>query len=439
MASVANHQATYGTPTPSKATRNRAIVACSIGNFFELFDFVLYGFLAAIIGKLFFPAHDPMTSLLSSLAIYGVGFLMRPVGAVVIGAYGDRHGRKAALVLTIGIMAVSTLGVGLLPTYDTIGRFAPLLLLLCRLGQGFSTGGEWGGSAAFMVEYAPPHKRGLIGSWQQSSATAGVLAGSLTAAVLSTVLDAETMLSWGWRVPFFIGAISGPVGFYLRIKIDETPVFEEVVATKGVERHPLSAALTEHWRNLLIAFGIAITATVPFYMTFIFMPNFATQRLSLSYSTALFATSICSVLATVLMPVMGTISDRIGRKPMVLGSTIGALLTSYPLFVYITNHPGFQSLVIAQCISVVFISMFSGPLPSILCEMFPTKVRYTALSISYGFAVMIFGGFAPFVATYLINLTGNPISPTYYVTSAALVSTLVAIFFYKETAHKELR
>ena len=417
----------------------RAIVACSIGNFFELFDFVLYGFLAAIIGKVFFPAMDPMVSLLSSFATYGVGFLMRPVGAVVIGIYGDRYGRKAALVLTIGIMAAATLGVGLLPTYDQVGRLAPFLLLLCRLGQGFSTGGEWGGAAAFMVEYAPKGKRGLVGSWQQSSATAGVLAGSLTAAILSSLLDSESMTSWGWRVPFIIGALAGPMGFYLRSRIAETPVFEEAITAKDVARDRFFATLREHSPNLLVAFGIAICATVPFYMTFIFMPNFATQRLAIDYSVALFATSICSVVAAVLMPILAAVSDRIGRKPLILGSTVGTLLTSYPAFAYLTAHPSFASLLIAQTVAVIFVAMFSGPLPAILCEMFPTKIRVTALSISYGFAVMIFGGFAPFVATYLINVTGNPISPTYYVMSAALVSALVAIFFYKETAHGDLR
>jgi MHS family proline/betaine transporter-like MFS transporter len=419
--------------------RTRAIVACSIGNFFELFDFVMYGFLAAIIGRLFFPTSSPTTSLLSSFATYGVGFLMRPVGAIVIGAYGDRRGRKAALVSTISIMALATLGVGLLPTYDQVGLIAPILLLVCRLGQGFSTGGEWGGSAAFMVEYAPNGKRGLVGSWQQASATAGVLAGSLTAAILSSLVTAENMSAWGWRIPFIIGAIAGPVGFYLRSRIGETPEFERVVAAKRVERNPLLVTVKEHRRNLLVAFFICITATVPFYMSFIFMPNFAQQRLGIGYSAALYSTSIASIAATILMPFMGALSDRIGRRPMILGSTLGTLFTCYPLFLFLTTRPGFTSLVVAQVVAVFFVAMFSGPLPAILCEMFPTRVRFTAMSISYGIAVMIFGGFSPFVATYLVNLTGNPISPTYYVMSAAFVSAATAIFFYRETAHRPLQ
>ena len=416
----------------------RAVLACSVGNFFEQFDFVLYGYFAAIIGRLYFPAMDPMSSLLSSFATYGVGFLMRPVGAIVIGSYGDRYGRKKALVLTIAIMAVATLGVGLLPTYDQIGRWAAVLLLLCRLGQGFSTGGEWGGAAAFMVEYAPNGKRGRIGSWAQFAATTGVLMGSLTAAILSYLLDADSMSSWGWRIPFFIGAFSGPIGYYLRSKIAETPVFERVVATENIERHPMLAALTEHRRNLFVAFGIALTATVPFYTTFIFMPSFATQRVGLGYSEALFATSIASVIAAVLMPLTGRLSDRIGRKPLILGATIGALITPYPLFLLIVTHPSFASLLFAQTVAVVFIAMFSGPLPALLCEFFPANVRLTALSTSYGFAVMV-GGFAPFIATFLINQTGDPISPAYFFMASALISTVVAIFFFKETAHEELR
>jgi MHS family proline/betaine transporter-like MFS transporter len=418
--------------------RTRAVLAASVGNFLEFFDFVIYGFLAAIIGRLFFPAANPVTSLLSSFATYGVGFLMRPVGSVAIGAYADRYGRKAALILTITMMAIATLVTGLIPTYDQIGLLAPIILVICRLLQGFSLGGEWGGAAAFMVEYAPTDRRGWVGSWQQSSTTVGVLAGSLTVALLSYAMSPDTLNAWGWRLPFIIGAIVGPVGFYLRAKINETPLYERVVTTSTVERHPVSTTLKRDRRNLIVAFGISINAAVPFYISFIFMPSFATQRLGIASSTALFSTSIASLVAIILMPITGALSDRIGRKPLILGSTLGALVTSYPLFLLLTSQPSFTTLVIAQTIAIIFVAMFSGPLPAILCEMFPTNVRVTSLSISYALAVTIFGGFAPFIGTFLVNITGNPISPTYYVMSAAFISTVTALFFYKETAHSPL-
>jgi len=437
MAEVA--QKVHVTQEAVAPMRVRAIVACSLGHFFELFDFVMYGFFAVIIGKLFFPASDPMTSLLSSFATYGVGFLMRPVGAIVIGAYGDRNGRKSALVLTICVMALSTLGIAFLPTYAQIGILAPLLLVACRLIQGFSTGGEWGGAAAFMVEYAPKGTRGWVGSWQNFSGTLGVVAGSVTAAILSSLMDTSSLESWGWRIPFIIGAIAGPVGYYLRRNIDETPAFDRTVANKTVEKNPLSAVLTGYPYNLLVGLGISVFGTAGFYIPFVFLPAFARQTLKIGFSEALYATTIASLVGAILMPIFAGISDRVGRKPMMVVACGTTLLASYPLFAYLSHSPSLMTLIVSQTALVVLAVIFLGPLPAILCELFPTAVRYTALSMSYGLGVMIFGGFAPFIGTYLVNVTGDPISPTYYVMFAAIVSGLVALLFYKETAFKDIQ
>src|ERR1700759_4309230 len=209
--------------------RRRAILSCAVGNFVELFDFVIFGLFAAQFGANFFPAGDPIVSLLSAFATYGVGFVMRPVGAIVIGAYGDRHGRKAALIVTVGVMAGATALTGLLPSYAAIGIWAPILLVLCRLGQGFSTGGEWGGAAAFLVEYAPPGRRGYIGSMQQFSVGLALIMGTLSAYLLNAFLDKEAMLAWGWRVPFIPGFLLAPIGFYLRSRVAESPAFNRVV------------------------------------------------------------------------------------------------------------------------------------------------------------------------------------------------------------------
>ena len=262
--------------------------SCSsaVGNFVELYDFLIYGLFAAQIAANFFPKGDPTVALLQAFAIYGVGFFMRPVGAIVIGAYGDRHGRKNALVVTVGLMAAATALTGLIPSYASIGIAAPILLLLCRLVQGFSTGGEWGGSATFLVEFAPPGKRGLIGSVQQFSVGLALIAGTLTAAVLNGWLSKEAMVDWGWRVPFLIGFVLAPVGLYLRSRVSESPAFSRTVAKKKVARSPVLEALSTHRLPVLAAFGLSAIGTVGNYTYNIYLPTFATTSSASPASTA---------------------------------------------------------------------------------------------------------------------------------------------------------
>ena len=262
--------------------RRRAIISCALGNFVELYDFLIFGLFAAQIGANFFPASNPTTPLLSAFATYGVGFLMRPVGAIVIGAYGDRRGRKAALVLTVGLMAGATALTGLIPSYASIGIAGPILLILCRLVQGFSTGGEWGGAAAFLVEYAPPGKRGLVGSWHQFAVGLALTSGLLTAALLTSLLDKETMISWGWRLPFILGFVLAPVGLYVRSRVSESPAFERTKKQQGVARNPFKDALTTQRLPVLAAFGLAAVGTVGNYTFNIYMPTYATKQLELA-------------------------------------------------------------------------------------------------------------------------------------------------------------
>jgi MHS family proline/betaine transporter-like MFS transporter len=409
--------------TPAFALlRRRAIVSCAVGNFVELFDFVIFGLFAAQIGHAFFPAVNPVVSLLSSFATYGVGFIMRPVGAVVIGAYGDRSGRKAALVLTVGLMATATALTGLIPGYASIGIWAPLILVLCRLVQGFSTGGEWGGAAAFLVEYARPGKRGITGSMQQFSVGLGLIFGTICAAVLNSVLDAQQMNAWGWRIPFILGFLLAPIGYYLRSRVAETPAFERTVETHHVAAHPVRDSLTVHRGPVLLAFGLSIVGCVGNYIFNIFMPSFAAGTLKLPPGSAYWSTAIAAVVLTVLTPVMGALSDRIGRKSVMLISAIAYLIAAYPLFVLVTSQRTTGSLILAQSISAVMLAMYAGPLPAILSELFPTRVRFTALSIGYSLAVTIFGGFAPFIATFLIRATGSPVSPTLFIIASAAIS-----------------
>lgn len=420
-------------PSEVGRARRRAIISCAVGNFVELFDFLIFGLFAAQIAANFFPTGDPVISLLSAFATYGVGFIMRPVGAIVIGAYGDRKGRKAALVLTVGLMATATALTGLIPPYSWIGIWAPVLLVLCRLVQGFSTGGEWGGAAAFLVEYAPPGKRGLIGSLQQFSVGLGLIAGTLAAAILNSTLDKEAMIDWGWRIPFIIGFILAPIGLYLRARVAETPAFDRTVAAAQVTTSPVRDSLTKYLRPVLAAFGIAVVGTVGNYTFNIFMPSFATNQLGIPAGTAYYSTAIAAVVLTVFTPVMGALSDKIGRKPVLLISALAYLFISYPLFLLVAETRDGVGLMLTQSISAFFLAMYAGPLCAVLSELFPTKIRYTALSIGYSLAVTIFGGFAPFIATFLIRETASPVSPAFFVIGSALISVVTLLLVKDRT------
>lgn len=418
--------------------RRRAVISCLIGNLFELYDFGVYAFFAAAIGRAIFPSADPVASLLGSFATYGVGFFMRPVGAVLIGSYGDRYGRKPALVLTVTLMAVATGCTGLVPSHANIGVLAPVLLVLCRLLQGFSTGGEWGGAASFMVEYAPPGRRGLFGSLQQISTGFGQLLSISVALVLNAVLDPHALGAWGWRLPFLLGFVLAPVGYYLRSRVAESPVFEDLRATSPVAASPVRLALTAYSRPVFTAFGVTVIWTVASYVFLNYMPTYAATQLHLLPTLALASASLAALVNIVCLPLAGLTSDRVGRKPLLLASSAGFLLLAYPLFLLVVTQRSFSALLIAQCVAAFFYALINGTASAMLCELFPTEVRYSALSIGYNGAVMIFGGFAPFISTWLIRVTGAAIAPSYYVTACALVSFLVVLGL-RERAHLPLR
>lgn len=418
------------------AIRRRAILSCAIGNFFELYDFVLYGFFAVPISRAFFPSGNATLALLNTFITFGVGFLFRPLGAVVIGRYGDRAGRRAALVVTIGLMALSTGCTGLVPSYGQIGFLAPVLLLICRCGQGFSTGGEWGGAAAFLVEYAEPGRRGLTGSWQQFSTQIGATAGSFSAFILANSMAPDTFASWGWRIPFVIGFVLGPIGYYLRTHVAETPVFEQKLERQEVSRAPLSEALSSHGTAIVQAFFLSIIGIVGNYVMIVYMATYAQQTLHMSTSNALLATTIANLAVMLCTPFMGWLSDRVGRRPMIATCGILYLLLSYPLYLLV-NQGTFDALMMALLVVAFIESIYTGTIPVILAEMFPTRIRYTALSVSYGFSVAIFGGFAPFVANWLVGRTGNPLSPAFIVMIAGLLSA-VAVLSMRECRNRPL-
>ena len=416
-----------------QAKTRRAVSAAVIGNVLEWYDFAVYAFVAVIIARKFFPQGDEVTALLSTFLAYGLGFVARPLGGIILGRLGDTHGRKIALLITIALMAAGTVLIGILPTYAAIGIAAPLLLVVARLMQGFSAGGEWGSSTAYIVEWAPPNQRGFYGSFQQMSVVAGLLLGSGVAAVINTVLTPDQMDAWGWRVPFLLGGILGPVGLWMRRTIDETPAYTKAKA-EPVARTPSAES---NWVMAARAFGFTIVWTVCFYVLLNYMPTYTQRYLKLSASAALWANTIGLLVLMICIPFMGILSDKWGRKPLLLACCIAFIVVPYPVFSFLLGGASYLQLVIVQVAFAILISMFSGAGPAAIAEMFPTRTRSTWMTSGYALAVAIFGGFAPFISVFLIDRFASPLAHTFYLIAAAVISTIV-IATMRETAHEPL-
>ena len=417
----------------TQSQTRRAVSAAVIGNVLEWYDFAVYAYVAAYIAKNFFPQGDPVTALLSTFLAYGLGFAARPLGGIILGRVGDTHGRKTALLITIALMAGGTVLIGILPTYASIGVLAPLLLVVARLLQGFSAGGEWGSSTAYIVEWAPPNKRGFYGSFQQMSVVAGLLLGSGIAAVFATLLTTDQMDSWGWRIPFLLGGILGPVGLWMRRTIDETPAYKKAMS------EPAAAVedKTSPWLMAARAFGFTIVWTVCFYVLLNYMPTWSRQYLKITPAAALWANTIGLLVLMVAIPVMGILSDKWGRKPLLLACCIAYIVVPYPVFSYLAGGASYTELILVQIVFAILISMFSGAGPAAIAEMFPTRNRSTWMTSGYALAVAIFGGFAPFISVWLISTFNSPIAHSFYLIAAAIVSTIV-IATLRETAHRPL-
>ncbi len=413
------------------AKRRHAIAAATIGNGLEWFDFTVYGFFTPIIARLFFPAINDLTSILLTVGTYGVGFFMRPVGAVILGVYADRKGRKAALTLTILMMAFGTALLGFAPTYAQAGIVGPLVIVLARLIQGFSAGGEIGGATAFLIEYAPPEKRGFYASWQQTSQALAVVLGGICGTIVTHALDPAAIDSWGWRVPFLLGLLIGPVGFYIRARVDETPVFTDSHTQKS--ESPLRDALRDHPRGIASGFGVTILWTVCTYVLLFYMTTYAVKQLNIPLADAFVATTIGGLVLMLGCPIAGALSDRVERKRLLLAAAIAIGVLIYPLFAWVNAKPDLMTLAIVQGILGLLLAAFTGPAPALLAEQFPAGLRSTGLSLAYNFAVTIFGGFAAVIVTLLIEATGTKLAPSFYVTAAALVSALTLLTMKDKT------
>jgi len=398
----------------------RVVVAASIGNALEWFDLVVYGFFAVVIAKLFFPTGNDTVSLLLTLGTFGVSFFMRPLGAIVIGAYADRAGRKAALTLSILLMMGGTLIIAMLPTYQAIGLAAPLILVVARLMQGFSAGGEFGSATAFLAEHEPG-RRGFFASWQVASQGLTTLLAAGFGVVLTGQLSAGQMVSWGWRVPFFFGLLIGPVAWYIRTRLDETPEFLAAATTTT----PLRDTFTRQKLRLVIAVGVVVLGTVSTYLV-LFMPTYGVKQLGLAPSVTFAAIALTGVIQMLVAPLVGHLSDQHGRTRIMLASAVLLLVLIYPAFVYLVAHPGFGTLIVVQIVLGFLMTGYFGALPGLLSEIFPVQTRTTGMSLSYNIAVTIFGGFGPFIITWLIGATGSKVAPSFYMIFAAVIS-LVAL------------
>lgn len=399
----------------------RAVISSSIGNALEWFDVLIYGAFAVIIAKLFFPTGNDTVSLLVTFATFGVSFFMRPLGAIILGAYSDRVGRKAALSLSIALMTLGTALIAFMPTYDSIGLWAPAGIVLARLIQGFSAGGEFGSSTAFLVEHAP-HRRGFFSSWQVASQGLSLLMAAAFGAALNGWLSSEQLYSWGWRLPFLFGLLIGPAGLYIRRHLDESPEFASAERTAT----PLRDTFSSQKERLLIGTGSVIMATVSVYLA-LYMPTYAIKQLGMPAWSSYVATLVSGLIMMLFSPLVGELSDKYGRTPFMIASSLLYVLFTYPMFVFLTEAPSFTNLLLLQIAIGVLMTMYFAAMPALLADVFPVQTRGTGMSLSYNIAVMIFGGFAGLIITWLIQFTGNKLSVSFFVIVGAALSLLASL------------
>ncbi|MEU4345864.1 glycine betaine/L-proline transporter ProP [Streptomyces sp. NPDC023838] len=433
----------------------RAVTAAALGNTMEWFDFGVYAYLAGTMGKVFFPSSSPGVQVVAAFATFAAAFLVRPLGGLVFGPLGDRIGRQKVLAATMIMMAVSTFAVGFLPTYGAVGVAAPMLLLVCRLVQGFSTGGEYAGATTYIAEYAPDRRRGFLGSWLDFGTFVGYALGSGLVTILTAALGAQGLQDWGWRIPFFVAGPLGLIGLYMRLKLEETPAFKKeaaYAATEGesgaaggpttVEASPtargtLKEIFTRHWHAVLICMGLVLLYNVTNYMVTSYLPTYMTVTLGEEDTTAQLLV-LCTMLLVVLtITTVGHTSDRWGRRPVFLAGSIALMVLAVPAFLLI-REGGILLPAVGCAVLGLLLVCFAGTAASTLPALFPTRLRYGALSIAFNISVSLFGGTTPLFTSGLVELTGNDLVPAYYLMVAGAIG-LVSTLFLHETAGKPLR
>ncbi|MEW5810451.1 MAG: MFS transporter [Actinomycetota bacterium] len=424
------------TSQPDSAVLRRVIIGTSVGNAVEWFDFAIYGFLATVLATNFFPSDDPTAGLLKTFAIFAAAFFVRPLGGLIFGPLGDRIGRQRVLAIVILLMSGATLAIGLLPTYASIGVAAPVLLLVFRCLQGLSAGGEYGGGAVYLAEFAPAQRRGFVLTIMLWAGVLSFLAGSVTVTALQAAMSQEAMTSWGWRIPFLLAAPLGIVGLIIRLRLDESPEFSRLRQADEVAKRPLGEALTTSWPAILRVCGLFLVFNVGYYAVFAFVPNYVITPLGYSRMQSFTSISAAIAVALVVLLPCAALSDRIGRRPLLISACVLFLIGAYPLFLMI-NSRSFTAVAIAHCLLAAIIAIYMSAVVTAGVELFATRVRSSGFSVGYNIASAGFGGTTPYVVTWLTARTGNHMLPAFYLAVAAVLS-LVVVMFLRESAGRPL-
>jgi MHS family citrate/tricarballylate:H+ symporter-like MFS transporter len=424
---------------PVSAVDRRAKIAAVIrvasGNFLEMYDFMVYGYYATYIAKSFFPTGSEFASLMLSLVTFGVGYLMRPIGAIVLGAYIDRRGRRQGLIVTLGLMAIGTLTIAATPSYSAIGLLAPLIVVAGRLLQGLSAGVELGGVSVYLAEIATPGRRGFYCSWQSASQQVAVVVAAIIGLVLTQMLTNEQMQEFGWRVPLLIGCIIIPLILWLRRSLEETTVFQRM-QHKPREAREVFAIVAANWQLVLIGMLLSVFTTTSFYLITAYTPTFGKQALHLDAQATFLVTLCIGVSNFVWLPIGGLLSDRIGRRPLLLVVPMLALITAYPAMTWLVQDPSFAKLLAVELWFSCFFGLYNGALIPMLVEIAPARVRTVAFALAFSLATALFGGFTPAVCTYLIERTGNKAAPALWLAAAAAIS-LVGVLWSRRAAMQQ--
>jgi MFS family permease len=415
----------------------RLAAASMVGTSLEWYEFVIYNSMAALVfNKIFFPSFDPIVGTILAFSTYAVGYVSRPIGGIVFGRLGDKIGRRAVLILTLGLMGLATLLMGLLPTYASIGIAAPILLVLLRFVQGVALGGEWAGAVLLSLEHGSDKRRGLNASWTQVGPSAGTLLAAGVIALLTTYLTEADFLAWGWRIPFLLSVVLILFGFWIRRSVSESPAFAAVEASGATPKAPVMEVLTQHWRRLLIAGGVRVGSDVVYGLLAVFTLTYVTQRLGLSRSIALMAVFTGAAVHVLCIPLFSGLSDRLGRRPVYLFGAIGSMIWSVAFF-NLLDTKDTAYIILAVCVGMVFQAAMFGPQGAFVTEQFNTRIRYTGSSLAYTFAGVVGGAFAPLIfATLMQSFTGSAAFVIY--TCAALTVTIAALAAASETAGKPL-
>jgi MFS transporter, MHS family, citrate/tricarballylate:H+ symporter len=415
--------------TPQIKSRIGAILRATSGNFLEQFDFFLFGFYASYIAKAFFPSENETAALLNTFGVFWLGALMRPVGAIVLGAYIDRIGRRQGLIVTLAIMALGTVTIAFCPTYATIGVAAPAIVLIGRLLQGFSAGVELGGVSVYLAEISTPGHRGFFTSFQSSSQQVAIFVAAIIGYALSEAMPAATVAAWGWRIPFFIGCLIIPFIFFLRRTLEETPAF------LAMKKHPSASEVFSsaavNWKIIVLGMMMAVLTTTTFYFVTVYTPTFGKTVLKLSTQEALIVTLLVAVMNFIWNPVGGAVSDRLGRKPVLLTIACLALVTAYPALNWLVAAPTFGKMLAVEMMFSFYFGVYSGTMLGALVEVVPAHVRTTCFSLAFALAAGLFGTFTPFAATWLIDHTGDKASPGYWLMCAAALGIVAALTIYR--------